>query len=124
MTILSLNHYTVRTMALEPMRHFYEEVVGLVSGDRPPFDFPGYWLYGGDGTAVLHLIGVAEKPGGANGSGAIDHIAFLCRDADAVRTKLRSMNVPFQERVVPMVGMLQLFLLDPEGIKLELNFPA
>jgi catechol 2,3-dioxygenase-like lactoylglutathione lyase family enzyme len=135
MSVLSLNHYTIRTADLERSRRFYEEVVGLRSGDRPPFNFPGLWLYSADGVAALHLVGVGPGDGLADylgaktesdsiGGGAIDHIAFMCRDLEGVRAVLQKRAVPFRERTVPLINMAQIFLEDPEGITLELNFPT
>ncbi len=40
----SLNHYTIKVRDLERTKDFYEEVVGLKGGERPPLTFPGYWL--------------------------------------------------------------------------------
>jgi len=58
----SLNHYTIKVRDLERTRNFYQEVVGLKVGDRPPLPFPGYWLYCGD-IPTVHLIGHrAEDP--------------------------------------------------------------
>jgi catechol 2,3-dioxygenase-like lactoylglutathione lyase family enzyme len=134
MSVLSLNHYTIRTTDLERSRRFYEEVVGLKSGDRPPFNFPGLWLYSADGVAALHLVGIvpgdgladylgAKAGGSAIGGGAIDHIAFMCSDLEGVRASLQRIGVPFRERTVPLIDMAQIFLEDPEGVTLELNFP-
>ena len=52
----SLNHYTIRVRDLEATKNFYTDVVGLKVGDRPPLNFPGYWLYCGD-MPTVHLIG-------------------------------------------------------------------
>ena len=41
-----------------------------------------------------------------------------------MRTRLEARGYPFEQRVVPRDGIIQLFVLDPEGVKLELNFPA
>ena len=58
----SLNHYTIRVRDLEATKNFYTDVVGLTVGDRPPLNFPGYWLYCGD-VPTVHLIGYrAEEP--------------------------------------------------------------
>lgn len=134
MSVQSLNHYTIRTTDLERSRRFYEEVVGLKSGDRPPFDFPGLWLYAADGVAVLHLVGIDPQAGDGladylgdksaeTGGGAIDHIAFVCRDFTEVKRKLAERNIPFRARQVPLIAMDQIFITDPEGVTLELNFP-
>src|SRR3979411_3401653 len=55
-----LQHYTIEPQDLERTKEFYVDVLGLEIGDRPPLDFPGYWLYSG-GTATVHLMGT-RKP--------------------------------------------------------------
>jgi len=122
MSVRSLDHATIRTDDLATTRAFYEQSMGLTSGARPPFDFPGAWLYGGDGTPVIHLIGIEKN--GVSGSGAVDHIAFSCDGFESLRARLDRAEIPYRERVVPGLGLRQLFLTDPQGIKLELNFPA
>ena len=56
MPAMSLNHYTIKARDLEATKKFYTDVVGLAVGDRPPLDFPGYWLYCG-GVPTVHLVG-------------------------------------------------------------------
>ena len=48
MTICGLDHFNVVTSDLEASRRFYVRVLGLREGARPPFDFPGAWLYCAD----------------------------------------------------------------------------
>ena len=138
---LSLNHYSVRTLDLPASRHFYETVLGLTAGPRPDFPFPGHWMYRGDhadiANAAVHLIGIApgdadglkrylgdRDPGSLKGSGAVDHIAFFADGLAAMLAHLRRLGVPFRERTVPNIGLHQLFLSDPDGVVIELNFPA
>lgn len=131
---LILNHYTIRASDLGASRDFYEKVLGLTNGPRPAFSFPGAWMYRGthdDHTnAVVHLIGIGpvseagEAPacGPPPGSGAIDHVAFSATGLGAMLTHLQKNNVPFQERTVPGLNLHQVFLHDPSGIKIELNY--
>ena len=67
---------------------FYEEVLGLKSGPRPAFNFPGAWLYS-EGHPVLHLndISPTDKVQPPD-SGVIDHIAFGSRGFDAIKHHL------------------------------------
>src|SRR4051812_22964016 len=59
---LTLNHFSIRTLDIDATRDFYERVLGLTVGPRPPFPFPGLWLYRGDhaeyANAVVHIIGM------------------------------------------------------------------
>ena len=51
-----------------------------------------------------------------------DHIAFAATDVEAVRA-LQAKNVSFREQIVPRTGDTQIFLYDPDGVGVELNFP-
>ncbi len=59
-----------------------------------------------------------------SGTGPLDHIAFVATGLSKMRENLRSHNQEFQERTVPDLGLHQVFIHDPNGIMIELNFPA
>ncbi|MDP3317400.1 MAG: VOC family protein [Devosia sp.] len=140
MPISKLAHYSVRTTDLEASRRFYCEVMGFKVGFRPDFDFPGIWLYrGGDESdyGVVHLIGIDRTdPEGLtrylgdkaeaslHGSAAVDHIAFLATDLAGMQARLQACGLAFRERTVPGLGLHQLFVEDPSGVTVELNYPA
>lgn len=126
----SLNHYTIRVRDLERTKNFYQDVVGLTIGDRPPLPFPGYWLYCGD-IPTVHLIGyrtedptIVDGPSNPAPTGRLDHIAFSCNGLKEMRSNLQSRAIKFDERVLPRLNMTQLFYLDPDGISVECNFDA
>ena len=130
MPLGGLQHYTIEPSDLERTREFYCDVLGLEVGDRPPLDFPGYWLYSG-GVATVHLMGTRKPRDGivARGTekkfddtGRFDHIAFAATDVEEVRQRLRSKNAKFREQIVPRTGDTQIFLYDPDGVGVELNF--
>lgn len=138
---LTLNHYSIRTTDIDASRDFYERVLGLTVGPRPDFPFPGAWMYRGDhgdvANAVVHIIGIdpndakglqnylgGRDPASLKGSGAIDHIAFFADGLAAMLEHLRGLGVPVRERTVPNIGLHQLFLDDPNGVMVELNYPA
>ena len=127
---LSLAHVSVRSRNLEESLRFYTEGLGLRVGPRPPFGFPGAWLYAGaddPSLGAVHLIGpgadsyLGVRPAGG---GALDHVAFADTDWPDRRRTLMRLNIPFTERIVPQLGLRQVFLTDPDGIAVELNFPA
>jgi catechol 2,3-dioxygenase-like lactoylglutathione lyase family enzyme len=120
MTILGMDHYAIRTDKLEPTKAFYEQALGFAEGPRPPFKFPGYWLYCG-AVPVVHLIG--RDAAGVGDTGAVDHIAFRGEDVAAMRERLTRQGIAFEERTVPKLNLTQLFMHDPNGIKIELNYP-
>jgi catechol 2,3-dioxygenase-like lactoylglutathione lyase family enzyme len=138
---LSLNHYSIRTTDLDACERFYVDVLGLQVGPRPDFPFPGLWLYAGDtaqfANAVVHIIGIDRNdPAGLQqylgdrgldslqGSGAVDHVAFFATGLAETVARLQSKGVASRERTVPSLGLHQLFLDDPNGVVIELNFPA
>ncbi len=133
MPLQLLEHYTIRSADMEATRDFYCRAIGLRQGKRPPLAFPGYWLYCGE-TPVVHLVplgdprairgqvNVPAANGDRPGGGAVDHVAFRAGNAPAMRRRLAAHNIPFKEQVQPGSGLVQMFLDDPNGITVELNF--
>jgi len=133
MPLHHLQHFLIQTADLAGTVRWYEDVLGLKEGPHPDFKFPVAWLYIGD-QDVLHLTeggpGVSEnrmrylgqQSTATQGSGVIDHVAFRATGlADMIR-HLESRGVPFTRRQVSAQGLFQLFLMDPNGVKVELNF--
>lgn len=124
MSVQDLNHVNITAPAplLRRVRDFYVEVIGLVEGPRPDFGIGGYWLYAGD-RALVHLIeprgGHAPEPAGGS---MLDHIAFSCSDLPATVSRLERCGLTFQRREFPEYGFTQLFVTDPVGLGVELNF--
>ena len=116
-----LDHFTVHTKDLERASHFYQQILGLKDGYRPPFDGPpGLWLYGAQGRPVVHLYAGREETPGL--SSAVDHIAFLAQNLEEMLKRLEEQNVSYQKETVPDTGTTQIFFCDPDGITIELNF--
>jgi len=122
MSVGVLDHYNVSTRRLGDTVRFYEDILGLVNGPRPPFDFPGAWLYS-EGHPVLHLndISPTDKQQPAD-SGVIDHIAFGSRGFEAMQRHLAQKGVQFRVNVVPNSSRRQIFLTDPNNVLIELNY--
>ena len=124
MPISDINHYNLRgSMAqLESLRDWYRDAVGLTVGERPPFRFRGFWLYA-KGRPILHL---SEESAGeshpAPGSGTFDHVAFTCDDFASMRERLDRMNISYRVADVPLTRTRQIFVRDPAGNGVELNF--
>lgn len=138
---LSLNHYSIRTTEMDATCAFYSQVLGLSSGPRPDFPFPGIWMYNGAhdqvANAVVHIIGMDKNdPEGLKkylgdrdvasfvGTGSVDHIAFFATGLATMLLHLKTLGVPYRERTTPSIGLHQLFLDDPCGLVVELNYPA
>jgi catechol 2,3-dioxygenase-like lactoylglutathione lyase family enzyme len=125
MGLNALNHFTIRPADLERTKTFYNELLGLPVGYRPPLGFPGYWLYCGD-VPTVHLIGPRAGETGSRApapTGLFDHIAFSCTGLAEMRARLAASGVVYETRIIPRDRQTQLFLHDPDGIAVELNFP-
>ena len=128
MPLRNLNHFLILARDLEATRDFYVNVLGLTVGPRPPFEFPGYWLYLGD-RAVVHLAGRRDDRGdrgdrGTSGTGPIDHVAFEASGLKDMVSRLEWHAVAHRHRKVPGQGLHQVFIEDPDGVTIELNFSA
>ncbi len=124
MTITGLNHINIRAEQplLDRLRDFYRDVLGLSEGYRPPFAAAGYWLYAGT-CPVLHLYEAApgqNRPETARGP--VDHFAFDCDDFASTRDRLKRLGISFTAKVLPETGNPQIFLFDPAGVRVELQF--
>ena len=133
MAVAALDHFNIRTPRLDETKRFFAEVIGLREGPRPPFSFPGAWMYAGD-RPIVHLIGAAAaddltaetpEPFGprAGLTGAVDHLAFAATDFAAMKRRLEEAGLDYVERTLPGYGQKQLFLADPNGVTIELIFP-
>ena len=56
------------------------------------------------------------------GTGVVDHIAFRASALKQTVEHLKSLGIAFRSRRVSDQGLYQLFLMDPNGVKIELNF--
>ena len=136
MPIKFIDHVNIRCENLDASRRFYVDVLGLRDGERPPLASSGTWLYGDD-HALVHLVD--RKAEGSKGpprrrlpegdvdlrvTGSFDHVALNASGLAAMRQRLDALDIPFKETVVPRSGSHQLFLRDPDGVKIELNYPA
>jgi catechol 2,3-dioxygenase-like lactoylglutathione lyase family enzyme len=123
MTVTAMNHFTILTDDLPATLAFYEEHLNLKPGARPPFNFPGAWLYadGGRGKEpILHIVAGVE--GKRLVKGVIDHMAFSGKGLAAAVAKLKKKNIAYELRQLPEYGTWQLFFFDPNQAKIEIDF--
>jgi catechol 2,3-dioxygenase-like lactoylglutathione lyase family enzyme len=119
--IRGMNHFTITAEDRAQTLDFYCGLLGLVEGERPDLGFPGAWLYppGGD-QAVLHIYWDRPMPSGR--TGVIDHMAFTCSGLAAVKARIDASGLPYRLQQQAGAGTWQLFLNDPNGAKVELDF--
>jgi catechol 2,3-dioxygenase-like lactoylglutathione lyase family enzyme len=124
MSVGMLDHFNIRTRQLDDTVRFYEDILGLQNGDRPNFNFPGAWMYS-EGRPVVHLVDISpttepQKPD----SGVVHHVAFASRDFNGMKRRLQSKGMAFDTRQVPGGELWQIFVRDPNGVMIELNYEA
>jgi catechol 2,3-dioxygenase-like lactoylglutathione lyase family enzyme len=132
MPLQRLEHYLVLSDDIHETRDFYRDVLGMTEGFRPALDFPGFWLYLGD-VPCIHIaewrsyaewtkkVGIPVSTR-AQSTGAVDHIAFNGTAFTEVRDRLVARGIEFSENSLDDIGLKQMFLRDPNGVPLEINF--
>ena len=120
MAVIGLNHVNIRTLDVAASAKFYVDILDfelregpIVTGNQ------SNWLYDKQGNAIIHFR-VMEA--GSTSTGPIDHVALNCQNKRLVVERLKAHNVQFSvaENLTP--GVTQIFLKDPHGVPLELNF--
>jgi catechol 2,3-dioxygenase-like lactoylglutathione lyase family enzyme len=136
MPVSHIEHFLVAADDIDATRDWYARVLGMKSGPHPDFGFPVHWMYIGD-LDVVHIGPSAKQAGeiqqkylgrtsqaSAQGTGAIDHVAFRATGLRAMLEHLKREKVPFSQRRANGQALFQLFFYDPNGIKIELNYEA
>lgn len=135
MPLAFMEHFLLQAEDIEATKDWYVNVLGLQVGPHPDFKFPVYWLYLGD-RDVLHLTQggakvtenrmkyLGQESQAVRGSGVIDHVAFRATGLKEMIAHLDKLGVGYKERQVNDQGLYQLFVFDPNGVKVELNFSA
>ena len=135
MPLSHLEHFLIQTIDLEGTCEWYVDVLGMVEGPHPDFKMPVRWLYLGE-EPVLHLtIGgedvsenrkkyLGQQSTATHGSGVVDHVAFRATGLLQMLAGLDEKGISYTKRQVDEQGLFQIFLLDPNGVKIELNYAA
>jgi catechol 2,3-dioxygenase-like lactoylglutathione lyase family enzyme len=123
--VARLDHLLVLTDEIDATRDFWCEVLDLEVGERPPLEFPGYWLYGG-GVPCVHVaeraayVAHSQRIGIPAATGPVEHVAFDAEDYDSTASRIERGGIEASSNAVPGV-MRQLFVEDPNGVKIEIN---
>lgn len=135
MPLHHLEHFLIQSQNLEETAAWWCDVLGLEEGPHSDFGFPVKWLSIGDSDVVHMTTGgpnvsdarksyLGQQSAAVYGSGVVDHVAFRCTGLGVMLTHLHKKSVDVQKRRVDDQGLFQLFLLDPNGVEVELNFDA
>ena len=136
MPISHIEHFLVASDDIDATRDWYARVLGMKPGQHPDFGFPVHWMYV-DNIDIVHIGPSAKQAGeiqkkylgrtsqkSEEGTGALDHIAFRATGLRQMLEHLKREKVPFSQRRANGQALFQLFLYDPNGIKIELNYAA
>jgi catechol 2,3-dioxygenase-like lactoylglutathione lyase family enzyme len=116
----SLDHITVITNDLKKTKKFYINILGMeVDNNRPPFDFDGAWL-SINKRPVVHVI-VNKNHIDSKDKPTLDHIAFRVNNINMIKTNLSKFNINYKEKTTPDNKIIQIFITDPNGVKVELS---
>ena len=118
--IRALDHVNIRTADLAATKALLVDVLGLTEGWRPPFPFPGAWLYAGD-QDVVHLVQV-DTPAADSAGSSLDHFAFDIADYDDALARVEQTGLKFRATTTPGTSVKQIFVRDPNGVTIELNW--
>lgn len=132
MPLARMEHFLVLSDDIEQTRRFYCEALGMRVGLRPKLSFAGYWLYVDDVPCVhvaewngyrayAEQVGIPMSTRGP-GTGPVDHIAFNGLDYGGTRETLKRLGIAYSENRLDDIGLTQMFVADPNGLTIELNF--
>jgi len=114
-----LDHVNITVVDGPRMVQFLEGVLEAREGVRPPFDFPGHWVYLDD-QPVIHLTVVnrnADFP-----EGIVNHVAFGVYDFEAAKARVEAAGYPWKLAGIPGTPIGQIFVTGPEGLLLEIQY--
>jgi catechol 2,3-dioxygenase-like lactoylglutathione lyase family enzyme len=121
MQVTKLDHVNIHTANLDTMVEWYGRVLGMQAGDRPPFPFPGAWLYCGS-EPVVHLVGVSEAPEKPGKLPQLEHFAFSAKGLREFMGRLDRDRIRYEARKVPRSGSVQVNIWDPDGNHIHVDF--
>lgn len=131
MTVEAIDHINIRTPDVIGTSRFFAEVLDMEIRDTPgiPDRNMAAWICDDGGRAVVH-IGTPdvrypwedEVEANPAGSGRVHHVALRCHGHDAMVRKLDALGHQYQSNLIAEIGLRQLFITEPNGILLELNF--
>ncbi|SMX23152.1 Glyoxalase-like domain protein [Boseongicola aestuarii] len=124
MPLLAFDHVNIRTIHLDEMVAWYERHLDLRSGPRPEFAIPGAWLYLGD-VCLLHLIDADPEPMAFSEDESLrmEHIAFRAEGMAEFIARLEANGVPYKLFPFEALKIVLVFIRDPDGNRIHVDFP-
>jgi len=122
MQVRRLDHVNIQTTQVENKVAWYRDILGMRTGPRPDFPFPGAWLYADD-TAVIHIVGQRGDPAvGSEVKLKLEHFALTATGRVAFEETLSKGAIPDQRFVLDTIRLVQFHLRDPDGNHIHIDF--
>lgn len=128
MPVKGVNHVNIIANDLDETAKFYGDLLGFTRGETPgtAMGFKGAWLLDETGHAIIHVMAWHEDrhAGLDRGSatGSIDHVALTCEDFAGTLKRCETLGVVHAVNDRKYGDIRQIFVTDPNNVKLELNF--
>ena len=119
MPLHRLDHVNLLTANLAGMVDWYERILGMKNGERPPFSIGGAWLYL-DGSPIVHLVEVDRHRDTFEPK--IEHFAISGTGLRDLIALLDDNRVPYRIGTVPDMPLVQVNVHDPDGNHIHLDF--
>jgi len=122
MRVSGIDHVNISTQDVEASARFYADVLDLdpqiaAWGRMTPEQ--GRWLFDHEGQAIIHL---RKFEADGSSTGPIDHVALKCSGMENMVARLKARGIDHRVNNMQFAGLKQIFVTDPHGISLELNF--
>jgi catechol 2,3-dioxygenase-like lactoylglutathione lyase family enzyme len=129
MPMKDLHHIAIKVKpgTLKHAERFYADVLGMTHAPRPQLGFPGAWMKINE--TMIHLVEEEFPPEldpwyrRPEATSAIDHVAIVAHHFDEMKRRVVAAGLDWRQTHLPDAGLWQLFVLDPSGVIIELNFP-
>ncbi len=129
MQVNGVNHINIVTGNLAATCEFYEALLEMKAEPIPvaPPGFDGRWISDAQGNPIVHVQAYnAERHGDLKTGlgGALDHVALTCAGFDATKARCDELGIEYRVNDRMFGNVRQVFVTDPNGIALELNYPG
>jgi len=133
MAVAGLDHVNIIASNLEATVDFYGKVLGLVRDPNSVLEKMGRrgaWMQDETGYPIMHIQGYdaalhqANQAGDVTPTGAIDHVALQCSGFAAMLEHLAALGIEHRVNDRQFGSLRQIFITDPDQVKLELNYAA
>lgn len=130
MRVSGIDHVNILTKDLDATASFYEQVLGLTRSENNAVGagFRGAWMRDANARAIVHVVWKNPASDRYDGydpgepTNAVHHVAFRCDGFQAMRDRLDALHLEYRVNDRQYGDMRQIFLVDPNAVKLELNF--